>query len=88
MEVYPPILQPRHLRHPRGTPFPDELKQLVLYSRNDDSASHKPDMEPIVVLVYGGQRLVIDGRRRVTRWIEQNNHTPRRALIIEPRGQP
>ena len=59
----------------------DELKQLVLYS-NDDAASHKPDKEPIVILVYGGQRLVIDGRRRVTKWIKQNDHTPRRALII------
>lgn len=62
----------------------EELKQLELYSK-DDAAPHKPDKEPIVVLVYGGQRIVIDGRRRVTRWIKQNDPTLRHALIIEPK---
>jgi hypothetical protein len=54
-----------------------------LWTESRRSASACPSIqEPIVILVYGGQRLVIDGRRRVTKWIKQNDHTPRRALII------
>jgi hypothetical protein len=63
----------------------EALKQLEVYSK-DDTVADKPDKEPIVVLLYKGRRLVIDGRRRVNRWIEQKDHTPRRALIITPKS--
>lgn len=64
----------------------DDLKRLKRYSEDDDRpADGYEDEEPIVVLVFGGQRIVIDGRRRVTRWIKRNDPTPRRALIIEPK---
>jgi hypothetical protein len=67
----------------------DELKKLKRYSEDDDRPAYGyEEKEPIVVLAYQGQRLVIDGRRRVTRWINQNDPKPRLALIIEPRGRP
>ena len=65
----------------------DDLKRLKRYSEDDDRpADGYEDEEPIVVLVFGGQRIVIDGRRRVTRWIKRNDPTLRRALIIEPKS--
>ena len=64
----------------------DNLTQLRRYSEDDDRpADGYEDKEPIVVLAYQGQRIVIDGRRRVTRWINRNDPTLRRVLIIEPK---
>jgi hypothetical protein len=64
---------------------PDELRQLKRYSE-DDAVPHRPDEEPIVVLVHNGQRFVIDGRRRVTKWLKEENPKSRLALIIEPKA--
>ena len=58
---------------------------ITRLATKDDTVADKPDKEPIVVLIYKGRRLVIDGRRRINRWIEQKDHTPRRALIITPK---
>jgi len=61
----------------------DELRRLNRYSEDDDRPHW--DVEPIVVLAYNGQRIVIDGRRRVTKWLKEGRTKPRLALIIEPR---
>ncbi|MBI3356128.1 MAG: hypothetical protein HY038_05055 [Nitrospirae bacterium] len=61
----------------------EDLKGLKRYSEDDHHPSWEVD--PIVVLVYQGRRFIIDGRRRVTKWVNEENTTPRRALIIEPR---
>jgi hypothetical protein len=62
----------------------DELRRLKRHSE-DDGRPHR-EVEPIVVLVYGGQRFVIDGRRRVTKWLNEGIDRPRAAIIITPRG--
>ena len=38
----------------------------------------------IVVLVYEGKRFVIDGSRRVNKWIKQKSKGPFRAIVVEP----
>lgn len=63
-------------------PF-SELDKLTRYDKLD--ANPHCECEPIVVLVYNGQRYVIDGRRRVTKWLNEDSTKPRLALIIEPR---
>jgi len=60
----------------------DDLRSLKLYNYDDDKPQW--EIEPIVILVYGGERFVIDGRRRVTRWVKQAEDQPRRAIIITP----
>ena len=62
----------------------DDLRQLKRYDENDD----RPNWEggSIVVLVYKGQRVVIDGRRRVNKWLNEGSTERRSALIIEPQG--
>jgi len=63
---------------------PDELRQLKRYGEFDDNP-HR-DVEPIIVWADKGERVVIDGRRRVTKWMNEGLDKPRRALIIKPRG--
>ncbi len=62
----------------------DELRQLKRYDEKDDRP-HREDGS-IVVLVYEGERVVIDGRRRVNKWVNEGSTEPRSALIIEPHG--
>ena len=45
----------------------DELRQLVRYHERDDP---ERDGGSIVVLVYKGQRFVIDGNKRVNKWVK------------------
>lgn len=59
----------------------DELRQLRRYH---DNVHPKRDSGPIIVLVYEGQRFIIDGNKRVNKWVEQGSAEPRSALIIEP----
>ena len=40
--------------------------------------------DPIVVLVYEGKRFVIDGNRRVNKWIKQKEKGPFKAIVVEP----
>lgn len=61
----------------------EELKRLKRYSEDDDRPNI--EVEPIVVLVYGELRLVINGRRRLTKWLNEGIDKLRHALIITPR---
>ena len=60
----------------------DDLRQLKRYDEKDDRP-HREDSS-IVVLVYEGERVVIDGRRRVNKWLKEGSIEPRSALIITP----
>ncbi len=60
----------------------DDLRQLKRYDEKDDRP-HREDGS-IVVLVYEGERVVIDGRRRVNKWLKEVGIEPRSALIITP----
>ncbi len=62
----------------------DDLRRLKRYDEKDD----RPNRESgsIVVLVYKGERVVIDGRRRVNKWVNDESTVRRSALIIEPHG--
>jgi hypothetical protein len=60
----------------------DELQQLIRYH---DNAHAKRDGGPIVVLVYEGQRFVIDGNKRVNKWLKGGDTELRSALILEPK---
>jgi hypothetical protein len=61
----------------------DELRPLKRYHTRDQL---DPQYEhgAIVVLVYHGERVVIDGNTRVNKWVNEHSTTPRSALIIEP----
>lgn len=60
----------------------DDLRQLKRYDEKDDRP-HREDGS-IVVLVYEGERVVIDGRRRVNKWLKEGSIEPRSALVITP----
>ena len=61
----------------------DDLRQLKRY--HDKDRPLRED-DPIVVLVYQGQRFVIDGNQRVNKWLKEGSTERRSALIIEPNG--
>lgn len=58
----------------------DDLKQLKRYHKEDNPQRNG---EPIIVLVYDGDRFVIDGNKRVNKWVNDEDVTPRRALIVK-----
>jgi hypothetical protein len=60
------------------------LRRLKRY--NEHATDPQWDVEPIVVLVYEGQRFVIDGQRRVTKWLNEGIEQPRAAIIVEPKA--
>ena len=57
----------------------DNLKQLKRYHKEANPARND---EPIIVLVYDGDRFVIDGNKRVNKWVNDEDATSRRALIV------
>jgi hypothetical protein len=61
---------------------PDDLRQLSRYGEFDDQPCR--DVEPIIVvdMDWRRERVVIDGRRRVAKWLNEPNPTPRAAIII------
>ena len=58
----------------------DDLKQLKRYHKE---ANPKRDGDAIVVLVHDGYQFVIDGNKRVNKWVNDEDATPRRALIVK-----
>ena len=62
----------------------DDLRRLKRYDEKDD----RPNRESgsIVVLVYKGERVVIDGNKRVNKWVKEGSSERRSALVIEPHG--
>ena len=62
---------------------PDELRRLKRF--HDDNQPSR-DWGSIVVLVYKGERVVIDGNKRVNKWVNEESTVLRSALIIEPHG--
>ena len=61
---------------------PGELRRLESFH---ERASPLRDVEPIVVLVYEGRHIVIDGNNRVNKWRHEKASRPRRAIVIEPK---
>ncbi len=61
----------------------DELRQLKRYHDEDQPSR---DWGSIVVLVYKGERVVIDGNKRVNKWVKEGSSERRSALVIEPHG--
>ena len=61
----------------------DDLRQLTRYPNEDPP---QRDGGSIVVLVYEGQRFVIDGNKRVNKWLKEGSTELRSALIVEPHG--
>ncbi len=61
----------------------DELRQLKRYHDEDQPSR---DWGSIVVLVYKGERVVIDGNKRVNKWVSEDSTERRSALIITPHG--
>ena len=63
----------------------DALKRL---RRHHGRSRVDPRFEDwaLVILQYNGQRFVIDGNTRVNKWVNEESHISRLALIIEPRG--
>jgi hypothetical protein len=41
--------------------------------------------QPIIVLIFESNRIVIDGNHRVNTWVQQQSTTPRFAFVIEPK---
>ena len=61
----------------------DELRQLKRYHDEDQPSQ---DWGSIVVLIYKGERVVIDGNKRVNKWVKKGSTELRSALVIEPHG--
>ena len=60
----------------------DSLHQLIRHHSRDEP---RHPGGPIVVLLYGGERFVIDGNNRVGEWLEQDIQGPFRAIVVEPK---
>ena len=60
----------------------EELRRLETFH---ERALPLRDVEPIVVLIYAGRRIVIDGNTRVNKWCAEGGSRPRRAIVIEPK---
>jgi hypothetical protein len=50
----------------------DDLKKLKRYHKE---ANPQRNGDPIIVLVYGGHRFVIDGNKRVNKWVSEEDAT-------------
>ena len=61
----------------------DDLRGLKPYHDEDQPSQ---DWGSIVVLIYKGERVVIDGNKRVNKWVNEESTVLRSALIIEPHG--
>ncbi len=61
----------------------DDLRGLKRYHDEDQPSQ---DWGSIVVLVYKGERVVIDGNKRVNKWVKEGSSERRSALVIEPHG--
>jgi hypothetical protein len=46
------------------------------------------EVEPIVVLVYEGRRIVIEGNNRVNKWCAERESRLRSVIFIEPKETP
>ena len=64
--------------------FLDSAELLVL-KRYHDKRTPGRVHEPIVVLEYGGERWVIDGNKRVNKWIADGCTQSRLAIVITPK---
>ncbi len=61
----------------------DDLRGLKRYHDEDQPSQ---DWGSIVVLIYKGERVVIDGNKRVNKWVKNGSAELRSALVIEPHG--
>jgi hypothetical protein len=61
----------------------DALQNLKLY-HNRTNPYHLAG--PIIVLLYGGQKVVIEGNTRVNEWISRKFKEPFSAIFVEPIG--
>jgi len=59
-----------------------DLRTLERYHRKTNPGRTH---EPIVVLEFGGRRLVVDGNKRVNKWIADGALELRSVIIITPR---
>jgi hypothetical protein len=76
-------LQPETCTVHQETLTSEELKRLKLY----DQSTTPPalEREPIIVVEIDGVRHVIDGRRRVMKWIREGSTQSRTAIIMVPK---
>ena len=58
----------------------DDLKKLTCYHTRSIPLING---DPIILLLYGGDRYVIDGNNRVNKWVKEEDPTPRRALFLK-----
>ena len=61
---------------------PSQVSSLRTYGDNKTPGRMQ---EPIVVLEFAGSRWVIDGNKRVNKWVAERDNQPRRAVIITPK---
>jgi len=59
--------------------------QLCALERYHDRAVTKNDREPVVVLLYQGRRIVVDGNTRVNKWCAAGGLRLRSVIFIESR---
>lgn len=64
----------------------DETSLQKLKLRLGQTSEPRRSGGPIVLLRYGGEMYVIDGNRRVNKWIKQKSKGPFRAIVVEPKA--
>ena len=62
-----------------------EARELAKLTRFHNRKTPAWVCEPIVVLEIDGKLLVIEGNKRVNKWIAERASPPRRAIILAPR---
>jgi hypothetical protein len=59
--------------------------QLCELERFHDRATTANEQEPVVVLLYQGRKIVIDGNTRVNKWCIEGGSQSRSVIFIKPR---
>lgn len=59
------------------------LEQLESLDRKHVRMNDVDDNRPLVVVMYGDRKLVIDGNHRVNRWLAERSGGLREVLLIE-----
>lgn len=64
-----------------------DLESLLLPEHKTEKEPYDPDL-PIIVVEYEGDQCLIDGRRRINKWIRENNKERHLVYVLKVESVP